>query len=136
MHQAYIEVFKDSFFANFIITFSEDFAYSFILFFDNYNHVQATILAILGSFCGLLSTFLIFRFLASLFHDALLSSSSYSVVQGLFGKLGFLVFAIIAIPNLSILVPVFSGLVKYNIKSFIFYTILYRSAYYFYVLYG
>lgn len=135
LRQGYTEVFIDSFFANFVLTFSKDFAFPSILFFDGYDHLIAAIYAILGSSTGLFTTFIIFYLIAKKFYKMLEFGSNYSTLQKIFGRYGFIISAIMMVPHFSILVPVFMGLVKSNIKTFFFYIILYRTFYYLMVLY-
>ncbi len=136
MEKVYFEVFKDSFFANFLPTLSQDFAIIFIQFFERYNQNIAGIAAILGSVLAIFLTFIFFYIAATMMKSTLDKGANYEVIQNALKRYGFLFFIISAFPNIMILAPIFAGLARYNIKSFIFYMILYRSLYYLYILYG
>lgn len=130
------ELFKDSFLASFIFYFHEEFAFSYILFFEQYNHNIAAIVTILGSLLGFILTYIFFFGFAEIFKSSIESSGNYPRMQRFFSKYSIIIFSVSLIPGFMVLLPAFAGMIRYNIKAFIFYIILYRSSYYFYLLYG
>jgi len=135
IHPAYIEVLRDSFLANFIATFSEDFAFFFIQYFPKYDHFASALWAILGSSAGFILSFIIFVALSLLFKRYLESGQNYIKMRSHANKFMPLIFIISLLPNFGILVPVFLGSLRVNFLKFIFLTILFRSIYYFSYLY-
>lgn len=134
-NSVYTEIIKDSFLSHFILTFSSEFTYFVVLKFSQYSHVMATISALLGSSLGLFVSFLLFYLFAVKFSKLLISGSGYEFVCEIMKKYGFVIMAVSALPDIAILASVFFGLVRYKIKTFIFYLIMYRVLYYLYILY-
>lgn len=60
--ESYLFLFFDSFFANFIFSFSSEMAIKLMLIFEGYNKNLVFILALFGSLCGSIINFFIGRF--------------------------------------------------------------------------
>ena|GEM_PF-3519663 len=135
IHPAYLEVFRDSFLANFIFTFSQDFAFHFIQFFERYNFDFAAIVAAVGSSIGFIFTFIIFYGFGFLTKKYMESGGNFLQIKKFVSRYLFFIMFLSFVPNFMILLPVFAGALRVNFTKFIIYIIIFRFIYYFSYLY-
>jgi membrane protein YqaA with SNARE-associated domain len=135
MNNLYQLIFLDSFKAHFILSFSDELAFSFAIYYG-LNKLQCSCFAFLGSICGLLASLLIFSILGFIFKKMLEQSYNFSPLKFYFNKYKYLILSVTAFPNASILAPFFCGLLRMNIYTCTTIFIFYRVVYYCYFLYS
>jgi len=130
----YIDIFKDSFLSNFLITLSSEFAYPFALYFGKPDAVTASIAAFFGSVVGISASFALFLLLAKLLKKHLESNPNFPTVKHYITKFSPLMGALALIPELGLLPAFFFGIVSLSWRRFIAIICFYKAIYYTYML--
>lgn len=133
MNDILILIFKDSFLANFIFTFDFEFAYTFAKAYEGKFVYDA--LSFCGAISGLMASYFIMYGFAKVFAKYIESSYNYKPLKHYFEKFKYLFLIASVFPNLSILAPFFSGLLKLNPIKFLFIISTYKIIYYLYLNY-
>ena len=130
--EAYLFLFFDSFFASFILCFSNEMVSKLMITIGNYNHYLVFIIALSGSVCGLSTNWLIGRYLTFLKNTDFFKKKSAEILNAEIKWNKFLVWMLLfafinAIANpLSLL----AGFLKTNFKNFFALILIGKSSYY------
>ncbi len=125
----YLEVFKDSFFANFLLTFSDELALPLIFYYKTYNNLYAITMAYFGSVMGLMSTFFLCFLITNLLKKFTDNSNSRAFSY-YFNKIAPIFFATLLFPQINVTVPFFAGFLKMNWLKTLVLIAVYRAIYY------
>ena len=126
MFEQYLEIFRDSFFANFLFTFSKDLAFPISFYFEGFNVILSSLIAVTGSSLGLIITFSMFYIIAKSFDKNLKNNYSYQPFKEFINKYPFTSNFFALLPEASVIAPFISGLAKLNYFKFILYILIFR----------
>lgn len=125
----YLEVFKDSFFACFLFSFSKELALPLIFYFKTYNNLIATIMAYFGSVLGLMVTYfccLVITISLKKYTD----NANSRAFAYYYNKTSPLLFAVAMIPQANVVVSFFAGFLRMNWVKTLVLIAVYRAIYY------
>jgi membrane protein YqaA with SNARE-associated domain len=130
--EAYLFLFFDSFFANFILCFSNEMAAKLVIIFGNYNRFLVFIVTLSGSILGLTANFTIGRYLTFLKDTGFLKNKSAEIANAEIKWNKFVVWLLLfsfisAIANPLSLI---AGFLRTNFKKFLSLILIGKFSYY------
>jgi membrane protein YqaA with SNARE-associated domain len=136
--EAYLFLFFDSFFASLILCFNNEMAVKLMTMIGSYNHLLVFILALSGSMLGLISNFLIGKYLTFLKNTDFFKKRSKEMLNAEAKWNQFLIWMLLAsfISALANPLSLLAGFLKTSFKKFLILTLISKFIYYFLLIFA